>query len=410
MQNQVSTGIYLDTRRQLKDGSYPTKLRVTFQRDSKFYATGISLTAEDFDKTKGARPRDEHKNNKFAFAEIEKRALEVIAKIHPFNFEEFEARYLNKTKDGEGVVGLFLSRIADLENEGSFGTAMVYRNAMDSLNLFEGGTKEKRANIKFSKITVTFLRKFENWMEEKGNGKTTISMYMRQVRSIFNLAIRKKYIDRDYYPFGKDLYTIPTGRKGKIALTLAEIKKLVTYDAPAGSQLEFARDMWFFSYLCNGANIKDIARLKYKNVASDRISFIRAKTEKKSLKEITAVILPQTREILDRHGLKADSPESFVFPIVPAGIDKKTARAKRQQAIKQINKYIRIIAKEAGIEKDVTTYTARHSFATVLKRSGKDISFISESLGHSSMKTTENYLNDFEFEQKEENAKALINF
>jgi len=84
--------------------------------------------------------------------------------------------------------------------------------------------------------------------------------------------------------------------------------------------------------------------------------------------------------------------------------------ARIKQEIKNINKYIRHIASAVGIEKDKTTYTARHTYSTVLKRSGASIEFISESLGHKNITTTESYLDSFEIELKKEFAKKISAF
>jgi integrase/recombinase XerD len=81
-----------------------------------------------------------------------------------------------------------------------------------------------------------------------------------------------------------------------------------------------------------------------------------------------------------------------------------------RQATKTINKYVKRIAEAAGIEKHVTTYTARHSFSTVLKRAGAPIEFNSESLGHSNVRTTESYLDSFEDNVKRQYSSQLTAF
>jgi integrase len=114
--------------------------------------------------------------------------------------------------------------------------------------------------------------------------------------------------------------------------------------------------------------------------------------------------------ILDRWGNKPAYPDQYVFPILERGLTPEQEYFKIQWVTCQINKYIRVIAEKVGIKNKVTSYTARHSFATVLKRSGASIEFISESLGHSNLQTTENYLADFEIEEKRKWAKELTKF
>jgi site-specific recombinase XerD len=114
--------------------------------------------------------------------------------------------------------------------------------------------------------------------------------------------------------------------------------------------------------------------------------------------------------IINKWGNKPGSADQYIFPIISKGLTPTQEYKKIQQATKMINRYAGRIAKQVGITQTVTSYTARHSFATVLKRSGASTEFIGESLGHSSMPTTENYLADFEFEEKKKWADKLTDF
>ena len=121
--------------------------------------------------------------------------------------------------------------------------------------------------------------------------------------------------------------------------------------------------------------------------------------------------MPLTAEmskIIKKWGNKA-VPSNYIFPLVhhyadPVHHDKEVA-----DVIKRINNRMKLIGKNLGIGR-ITTYTARHSFATVLKRSGANIAYISESLGHNDLKTTESYLASFEKDERIKNAALLTNF
>ena len=156
----------------------------------------------------------------------------------------------------------------------------------------------------------------------------------------------------------------------------------------------------------------DIAKLKFKNVTSKSITFIRTKTAK-SRKEIKPIVAPVTEEIhriIDKWSNPDKSPDNYVFPILEDGISAKLEKSKIKWIVKQTNKYMQDLAGELNIEEKITTYTARHSYSTVLKRSGVSTEFISESLGHSDLKTTENYLDSFEDDIKREYANFLTAF
>lgn len=205
---------------------------------------------------------------------------------------------------------------------------------------------------------------------------------------------------------------IPAARNIKKSLKVSEIEKIISYETSKGTTEEFARDIWIFSYLNNGMNIADIARIKYSNIEDNKIIFYREKTRRTSrqnLKPIIAIILPVTTDIIARWGNKPESPEKYIFPIIKSENPEKQ-RADIKQFTKIVNKYIKRIAKNVGIEKNVTSYYARHSFSNILKQSGASDEFIGESLGHSDRQTTENYLDSFEDDIKNEWASKLLDF
>jgi len=129
--------------------------------------------------------------------------------------------------------------------------------------------------MKVKEVTTDFLKKYESYMTSNGKSVTTIGIYLRHLRSIFNKAIDAEIIDRKYYPFGKNKYQIKAPRNIKKALTLDQIKGIVDYEVIEGSSQHLARDIWLFSYYCNGMNIKDILNLKFKNIQKDVIQFER---------------------------------------------------------------------------------------------------------------------------------------
>ena len=244
-------------------------------------------------------------------------------------------------------------------------------------------------------------------MLKNGKSKTTIGIYLRSLRTIYNL----QKIDPKLYPFGegKHKYSIPTGKNIKKALTVNEIALIYNYQAKPGSTQEMAKDYWLFLYLSNGMNVKDFCLLKWGNIVGDMFEYERAKTarSKQESKQISVAIKPETWDIIKKWGQPSLNKNAFIFPHLQPGMDAEKERAIYQQLTKTINKHMKRIVKEVGIEKNVTTYFARHSFATVMKRSGAQIELISELLGHSSVNVTRSYLDSFEKEQIQEKTNAL---
>jgi integrase len=219
-------------------------------------------------------------------------------------------------------------------------------------------------------------------------------------------------LQQEFYPFGKRKYQIPASKNTKKALRIDEIKRIVDYETTTEAEAK-AKDLWLFSYLCNGVNVKDIAKLQYRNIGKKHITFIRSKTErstKSNQKQIVILRMTEIDQIINKWGIQPISPEKYIFNLISMGDSPKEELAKIKQATKTINKYMKRIGESLTLNLNLTTYTARHSFATVLKRSGAPIEFISESLGHKDLKTTENYLDSFEDDVKETYQKQLLNF
>ncbi len=211
------------------------------------------------------------------------------------------------------------------------------------------------------------------------------------------------------YPFGKDRYEIQEGEGRKMALTLVQIGRLARYEDGSDATAKY-RDYWLFLYLCNGINVADFVRLKFRDIVNGEICFVRQKTERttRTRKEIRVIVTDRMQTIIDRWG-NPPAPDRFIFPVLDGSEDAMRRKMKTQFLTREINKRMKAVGEQLGIG-PISTYTARHSFATVLKRAGANIAYISESLGHSDLKTTENYLASFEREEREKNAQILTKF
>ncbi|MBK7099540.1 MAG: tyrosine-type recombinase/integrase [Sphingobacteriales bacterium] len=247
-------------------------------------------------------------------------------------------------------------------------------------------------------------------MLKNGKSITTVGIYLRALRAIYNL----QNIDRSLYPFGERAggYSIPTGKNIKKALPIEDISKIVFFDAKAGTMQEMARDYWIFIYLGNGMNVKDFCLLKRKNISGNILTYQRAKTvrSKKEPQMITVSLKPEAKEVIRKWGVLSIDPESYLFPHLQKKMTAERQREVYQQVTKNINKYIKQIAKEVGINSEVTTYFARHSFATILKRTGSSVELVSELLGHSNTKITQSYLASFENEAIHKATDVLTQF
>jgi len=407
--NTPKTAIVLDKRRPLKDGKYPVKLRVTHNRKQQYYATKYSFSEEEYNKVTGDKPRGKFKEAQLYLYALEVKADRIISKMHRFSFPAFEHALEGPKKTAsDDLFEAFAANIEKLFAEGRVGTAESYRNALRSLQRYA-----KRKKLEFERITPEWLHGYEARMLQEGKSISTVGIYLRYVRALFNGAIEGGIIGREAYPFGKRKYRIPASRNVKQALSMPTIAKIFKYEAEEGGTEQFCRDLWVFSYLCNGVNIADIARLKYGNISGERITFIRSKTARTSredLKPVVAVMTEEAGQVIDRWGSPNREPGQFIFPILKPGMSPEREKAVIKQQTKSVNKHMRNILKKLGIDEYISTKAARHSFSTTLKQSGASIEFISESLGHHDLKTTELYLASFNDDIKKRFAEQLTNF
>lgn len=401
----IATAIILEKRVTDKDGLHPVKLRITYQRRRKYYAVkGEHYSVDGFSAVTSPVGRGKNKEKRKTLEAIENRAIEIIDDVLVnFSFEAFEREYLSHKVRSSTVADFFEDKTKELDEANKVQTAILYRSTLISLLKFD-------PKITFQKITPGYLEKYQKWMIEQENSYTTIGMYMRNLKHIVNRAIDARIIGD--YPFGdpkKGKYKIPDGKNKKKALTLKDIEKLFSY-TPTDKNEYLALNYWILSYLSNGMNMIDIANLRYKDLKGDNIEFIRQKTRDTS-KEVPVIRVYRLKEIdaiIKKLGNSDRSKDNYIFPIFLKGDDGITKHKKLQQHIKQTNKYIRRIAENVGITTEITTYWARHSYSTILKRSGAPIEFISEQLGHQSTKVTRHYLDSFEDEHRERFSTVLL--
>lgn len=391
----ATLSLFLDTRKVKANAKFPVKLTVYYLQDKKRYGTGVDLDEEEWKKINAPKLKDQElKDTKLRLDAIVQKASRIIKNTEDFTFSEFEDIFFGKKelRAKNSFITLFKEYIANLKAEGRIGTASSYNTTLNSL-------LEIKQSFRIADITQEFLKQYEGFHRKKGNSDTTIGINMRNIRAVVNKAIAQKLLSPDKYPFKG--YVIPSGQNVKKALEWDVIQKLLSYK-PSDKKKEKAFDFWLFSYLCNGMNIADIAHLQKSNIDNDLLQFRRRKTihtRKKDQRPIKVALHAKAKTIIVKYQ-SADNP--YVFGVLEPGLPLVTQRNRVQRVIKFINKHMKEIAGELEIEMganyELTTYVARHSFATRLKRKGASTDEISEYLGHASVETTKNYLDSFEDE------------
>lgn len=410
--NNIS--MVLDKRRKKKNGKFPVKLRVftSTPRKQKLYTTRFEFSEEEFSCIwETVRPRSKYKQTRQMLQAIEQNAWSVANELEPFDFELFEKKLFRKRRDGTNVSYLYSERMSELRSMDKINTSNNYGLALKSFEKFSELEKKKIGELSLYDVNLNWLNRYEHFMVEHGKSLTTVSIYLRTLKTLFNRAIQEKEIEPGYFPFGKGKYLVPKVSNKKKALTNEQLKQL--FEArPKSPQEEKAKDFWFFSFACNGINIKDILLLKNKDIDDEKITFYRAKTistSKGNLRKITVYLNGFAKDIIKKYRSKILAPDDLVFPILEEYEDP----VKRHQKIKNFTRFINQHMKKICKDNDlpiISTYWARHSFATSVIRKGGSMEFVQESLGHSSMDTTKAYFAGFDDDTKKEFADRIMNF
>jgi integrase/recombinase XerD len=399
----VSMKTVLDTRRALQSGLYRVRTRVFYKGKYIEYSTDIKLSLHDWELL----PETDDKQLKKIRQEIQ-RKFDIISKhVEKLTYNEsfsFEALNLKLQRtDGETLNSWLKQKIADLTKENRFGSVSYYNNISKAVERYKGD------KISFDSVNVNWLKGFELFLLSEKKTFATIGMYIRGIRAIINAAKEKGIVKEFSYPFGKNKYEIPTGESRKLALTVQQVGTVVNF-TDGNPVTEKYRDLWYFSYLANGMNFSDILRLKYSDIIDGDIVWYRQKTlhTNRHKKPIQAFLTPEMQTIIKRWGNEV-APDNFIFPYFKDGIEPEREIKVIADVVRRVNRRMKYIGEQTGAGK-ISTYTARHSFATVLKRSGANVAYISESLGHADIKTTESYLAKFEQSERVKNAALLTDF
>lgn len=404
---KATSQLLLYKTRAKSNGKFPVKLRVIYLREKHDYKVGLDLTESEFEEAIKPKPLKHYRDYAAVITSLQNKANKIIDELPIFTFTKFENELYGNLKSSSDLFVHFEEYIEELKNQDRYKTASAYQTALNAFKKFNGKSK-----LNVYDITPQFLTKFSKWMNEQGNSPTSVGIYTRTLRAIYNYIITKGVIKRDEnYPFGRTKFTIPASRNVKKALSLEEIKLIYEYEPVPYSFEDKSKDFWMFSYFCNGINFTDIAQLKRKNIDGDMLRFVREKTKRTTQGNQVAIncyLNDHILAIIKKWENKDQSPDAYLFPILESNDSPQVIIDKVAQFIQTTNKNIKRICAKVGIEKKVTTYYGRHSAATILKKSGASIEQIQELLGHTSSNTTRAYLDSFDDDTKKSLSTLLI--
>lgn len=391
----------------LSNGESPLMLQVSKSGKRKYQSLGISIKPRYWDFTRN-KPKPNCPNKDYIQKIILDKQTELQQRMLELNSEQKEYTTTtllndeNKKFELKTVSEFYQELIEEYRVNNKCGNRLIYKSSYNSLKVF---TNDK-LDIPFSAIDITWLNKYERWLRSKGNEETTMSLMFRTLRSTYNKAIKAKCARKSEYPFDEfkiNKFDVSTQKR---AIAKTEVLKFTKDVRPIGKRqyIQLSKDIFMFSYLCGGINFTDIANLTKANIIEGkRLHYIRQKTGKL----IKIGLSEEAMKIIERY---ATESKGYLFPILNANLHKTPLQKQNRihKILGKVNINLKLIAAQLGVEGNLTTYVARHSFASVLKKSGVNIALIGEALGHSDIATTQIYLDSFDNEQIDAAMKNLL--
>ena len=322
---------------------------------------------------------------------LKKIIYKIDAECANYTVNEIIEKFYQTTAD-YSITDFFTQQIQKLKNDNRRGTARNYSKTLKSLKAFM-----KNTDSTFNIVTEQFVESYNTFLIQRGVVRNTISFYMRIFRSVYNKAVTQKIIEQTF-PF-KNVYT-GVDRTRKRAVTETVISQLLSIDLKKSKALQFARDLFIFSFYARGMAFVDIVYLKKSNIQNGYITYVRHKTGQ----ELTIRIETRLQNIINQYE-KKDSP--YLFPILNTE-DENKAYSQYEIALNYYNRQLKRLSKLLEPNINLSSYTPRHTWATTARNKNVPLSIISAGMGHSSEKTTLIYLTKIDNSIIDEVNKAII--
>lgn len=393
----TSVKLMLNRQRVLNSGKYPLVFQVIHNRRKRLIYTGIKLFHEEFDSAcleiKASEfgsysPTEIRKMNQ----KLKKKHRQLLSKIRVLekNNKSFSVDDLVDLKKRESRCFYLLHylelQIAHKKSIGKDGIALAYESTRVSLEKYIKTLSQKGKDVKISNIDSRFVLAYENYLYMQGVSENTVNYYLRNFRTIYNAAVREGCKQRGDSPFLH--INMKACKTVKRALSKDEMKQLQLLPLSDVPKLEFSRDLYLFSFYAQGMAFVDVVFLKKKNISGGLLTYFRHKSKQL----IQIVVTPQMEVLMNKYS----NDSEYVFPIIDISNSELPVYKQYRLALGRINRHLKKIAAELNLSIPLTTYTARHTWATLARDLGAPLSVISAGLGHTSEEVTRIYLKDLD--------------
>lgn len=382
-------------KKKLSNGEFPIYLRVTKDRVSKLISTGLSCELSQWNENKSEfrKTYKDYIQKNAILTTLKNRAEKIISDAlaigEDITLQDFEEKFFNYKKDKKvSIIDFWNEKIENLIIAKQVGNARAYKDTKNSFLSFIGTKKD----LFFKDITPDLLNKYEIFLRSNNGTDGGISVRMRTIRALYNSAIEVGIASQEHYPF--NIYKISKlkAENSKRALDSSDVEKIKNLDLNTHFDLIDSRNYFIFSYYSRGMNFYDMMLLEWEDIQGDKIIYTRRKTKTR----FSIKILEPVREILDYYKVQQKNTK-YVFSILTSDdLTPIQIEHRKDKILKKYNKELKRIAEICGITDKITSYVARHSFATNLKQKGVSTDIISEAMGHQNLAVTQAYLKDLE--------------
>lgn len=262
-----------------------------------------------------------------------------------------------------------------------YGTAMTYTSAYRRFREYR-----EDVDVTFDELTTDMIERYEAWLVNRRLKENSIRFYLRTLKAILCKAINEGLLtEGKLFSRVRLSYT----KTAKRAINEKELKAIECLELPEGSAAAFARDMFMFSFYMRGMSFVDIAYLRKADLKNGMLSYCRKKTNQ----HLTVAWEEAQQHIVDRYAQQTkDSP--YMFPIITKEDGTEYRQYHRMQ--ENVNNNLKEVGRKIGLRIPLTTYVARHSWASIARDMNISIAIISEGMGHRSYKTTQVYLSSID--------------
>lgn len=326
----------------------------------------------------------------------EQRKLELIAKSFESVGKSYTAadiirRYKESASDKTTVFEYIHCQSERMTMLGRVRTGETYRQTLNSFMRFRNGV-----DLYFDMLDADMVEQYESYMRTNHLSRNTTSFYMRILRCIYNRAVDDG-LTTQTDPFRR-VYT-GVDKTAKRAISLKEIRRIKELDLTDNPDLDYARDMFLFSFYMRGMSFIDLAYLRKKDLANGYITYIRKKTGQ----QLTIRWERSMQEIVDKY---PENPTQYLLPIITK--QDGTERKQYLNKILFVNRKLKQVGRLAKISTPLTMYVTRHSWASIAKSKNVPLSVISEGMGHDNEETTRIYLASIQTNQIDEANSRIL--